>query len=194
MCRVLNAGPTVIGAQHLVNANQRLATSRPPLHTDTLAQSFQPRPVRLALSLLSALLELLELRRAVHFQAGAGVEGSALWWHWRWAVPQRGLVSDCGRIAWNLLAPIKHRRPLQKGPEKRCGALLPDLRVTACSIPYGFLSGNIWWVWLKIKQEGQTAGLGPCFHFSGLQFGKFQLFEKLSDDQMSYGCGSNTAP
>ena len=24
------------------------------------------------------------------------------------------------------------------------------------------------WVWLKIKQEGQTAGFGPCFHLPGL--------------------------
>ena len=26
-------------------------------------------------------------------------------------------------------------------------------------------------VWLKIKQEGQTAGLGPCFHSPGFHFG-----------------------
>ena len=23
------------------------------------------------------------------------------------------------------------------------------------------------WVWLKMKQEGQTAGFGPCFHLPG---------------------------
>ena len=27
------------------------------------------------------------------------------------------------------------------------------------------------WVWLKIKQEGQTAGVGPCFHLPGFHFG-----------------------
>ena len=27
------------------------------------------------------------------------------------------------------------------------------------------------WVWLKINQEGQTAGFGPCFHLPGLDFG-----------------------
>ena len=27
------------------------------------------------------------------------------------------------------------------------------------------------WVWLKIKQEGQTAGLGPCFHLQRFHFG-----------------------
>ena len=27
------------------------------------------------------------------------------------------------------------------------------------------------WVWLKIKQEGQTAGFGPCFHLPGFHFG-----------------------
>ena len=27
------------------------------------------------------------------------------------------------------------------------------------------------WEWLKIKQEGQTAGFGPCFHLPGFQFG-----------------------
>ena len=27
------------------------------------------------------------------------------------------------------------------------------------------------WVWLKIKQEGQTAGFGPCFHLPGFPFG-----------------------
>ena len=33
---------------------------------------------------------------------------------------------------------------------------------------------NIPWhllVWRKIKQEGQTAGFGPCFHLPGLHFG-----------------------
>ena len=27
------------------------------------------------------------------------------------------------------------------------------------------------WLWLKIKQEGQTAGFGPCFHLPGFHFG-----------------------
>ena len=27
------------------------------------------------------------------------------------------------------------------------------------------------WVWLKINQEGQTAGFGPCFHLPGFDFG-----------------------
>ena len=27
------------------------------------------------------------------------------------------------------------------------------------------------WVWLKIEQEGQTAGFGPCVHLPGLHFG-----------------------
>ena len=27
------------------------------------------------------------------------------------------------------------------------------------------------WVWLKMKQAGQTAGFGPCFHLPGFHFG-----------------------
>ena len=27
------------------------------------------------------------------------------------------------------------------------------------------------WVWLKSKQEGPTAGFGPCFHLPGFHFG-----------------------
>ena len=33
------------------------------------------------------------------------------------------------------------------------------------------------WVWLKIKQEGQTAGFGPCFHFPGQPILEFRFFE-----------------
>ena len=33
------------------------------------------------------------------------------------------------------------------------------------------------WVWLKIKQEGQTAGFGPCFHLPGQPILEFRLFE-----------------
>ena len=36
----------------------------------------------------------------------------------------------------------------------------------------GHVSGGaLRWVWLKIKQEGQTAGFGPCFHLPGFHFG-----------------------
>ena len=27
------------------------------------------------------------------------------------------------------------------------------------------------WAWLKMKQEGQTAGVGPCFLLPGFHFG-----------------------
>ena len=33
------------------------------------------------------------------------------------------------------------------------------------------------WVWLKIKQEGQTAGFGPCFHLPGQPISEFRFFE-----------------
>ena len=33
------------------------------------------------------------------------------------------------------------------------------------------------WVWLKIKQEGQTAGFGPCFHLPGPAILVFRFFE-----------------
>ena len=33
------------------------------------------------------------------------------------------------------------------------------------------------WVWLKIKQEGQTAGFGPCFHLPGQPILEFRFFE-----------------
>ena len=36
-------------------------------------------------------------------------------------------------------------------------------------------AGRIW-VWLKIKQEGQTAGFGPCFHLPGQAILEFRLF------------------
>ena len=32
------------------------------------------------------------------------------------------------------------------------------------------------WPWLKIKQEGQTAGFGPCFDLPGFHFG-YRFFE-----------------
>ena len=35
------------------------------------------------------------------------------------------------------------------------------------------------WVWLKIKQEGQTAGFGPCFHLPGFHFGTGFLSHSL---------------
>ena len=45
----------------------------------------------------------------------------------------------------------------------------------------GFFSAVLWavkiidptghmWAWLKINQEGQTAGFGPCFHLPGFHF------------------------
>ena len=37
-------------------------------------------------------------------------------------------------------------------------------------------------VWLKIKQEGQTAGFGPCFHLPGFQFGTGFLSHSHSED------------
>ena len=33
------------------------------------------------------------------------------------------------------------------------------------------------WVWLKIKQEGQTAGFGPCFHLPGQPILEYRFFE-----------------
>ena len=36
--------------------------------------------------------------------------------------------------------------------------------------------GHIW-VWLKMKQEGQTAGFGPCFHLPGQPILEFRFFE-----------------
>ena len=34
------------------------------------------------------------------------------------------------------------------------------------------MSSSGWiWVWLKMNQEGQTAGSGPCFHLPGFHFG-----------------------
>ena len=32
------------------------------------------------------------------------------------------------------------------------------------------------WVWLKVKQEGQTAGSGPCFHLPGQPMLEFRFF------------------
>ena len=32
---------------------------------------------------------------------------------------------------------------------------------------HGVTGGFDTWVWLKIKQEGQNAGFGPCFHLPG---------------------------
>ena len=32
-------------------------------------------------------------------------------------------------------------------------------------------------MWLKIKQEGQTAGVGPCFHLPGQPILEFRFFE-----------------
>ena len=40
---------------------------------------------------------------------------------------------------------------------------------------WGFLHARLLaqviWVWLKMKHEGQTAGVGPCFHLPGFLFG-----------------------
>ena len=43
----------------------------------------------------------------------------------------------------------------------------------------GFLerSGSLKWVWLKINQEGQTAGFGPCFHLPGQPILEFRFLE-----------------
>ena len=42
------------------------------------------------------------------------------------------------------------------------------------------------WVWLKIKQEGQTAGFGPCFHLPGQPiFGTEPSFS-VSDSALQY--------
>ena len=38
-------------------------------------------------------------------------------------------------------------------------------------MPLVFLGFVDSWVWLKIKQGGQTAGFGPCFHLPGFHFG-----------------------
>ena len=63
----------------------------------------------------------------------------------------------------------RHIRPTSKGvPSKKThstnqqgGSLKKFLRI---------------WVWLKIKQEGQTAGFGPCFHLPGQPIVEFRFF------------------
>ena len=51
-------------------------------------------------------------------------------------------------------------------------------------------------VWLKIRQEGQTAGFGPCFHFPGFHFSTvffepqpFELTLKRQPDMIEPFCG-----
>ena len=39
------------------------------------------------------------------------------------------------------------------------------------------LPSNAIWLWLKIKQQGQTAGLGPCFHLPGQPILEFRFLE-----------------
>ena len=39
------------------------------------------------------------------------------------------------------------------------------------------------WRWLKIKQEGQTAGLGPCFHLPGFHFGS-HVFARFPEGEL----------
>ena len=54
-------------------------------------------------------------------------------------------------------------------PEKRSSLCCP-------SAQQGFNS-NESWMWLKIKQEGQTAGFGPCFHLPGQAILDFRFFQ-----------------
>ena len=49
------------------------------------------------------------------------------------------------------------------------------------------------WVWLKIKQEGQTAGVGPCFHLPGQPILEFRFFEPQPHDTAD-GCEIHVAP
>ena len=48
------------------------------------------------------------------------------------------------------------------------------LRALPASKPKAF---GVTWLWLKIKQEGQTAGLGPCFHLPGQPILEFRFLE-----------------
>ena len=41
-------------------------------------------------------------------------------------------------------------------------------------------------MWLKIKQEGQTAGLGPCFHSPGQPVLEFRFFEPQPNQTSSF--------
>ena len=55
-----------------------------------------------------------------------------------------------------------------------------ERRAALGDLSYGFngnpATNSAYWVWLKIKQEGQTARLGPCFHLPGFHFG-YRFFE-----------------
>ena len=53
--------------------------------------------------------------------------------------------------------------------------LSPKELVSWCRLQWG--TTYLVWVWLKIKQEGQTAGFGPCFHFPGPPILDFRFFE-----------------
>ena len=71
---------------------------------------------------------------------------------------------------------VQHLRPVPQLLKTELGSLKhAELGTpTIDSLPYAdqmrLLRGTIW-VWLKIQQEGQTAGVGPCFHIPGFQLG-----------------------
>ena len=53
----------------------------------------------------------------------------------------------------------KSEKQIKKKKEKKCQ---PQIEQSQKSVTT--------WAWLKIKQEGQTAGFGPCFQLPGFRF------------------------
>ena len=49
-------------------------------------------------------------------------------------------------------------------PERERGAKRKDSQGKSPAANFQDSESLVSWVWLKIKQQGQTAGFGPCFH------------------------------
>ena len=78
--------------------------------------------------------------------------------------------SVCVCCIWKLLTarlrpfhPFPKRSPFRFtcNPNRGLSVILCVPKTIHCDI----------WVWLKINQEGQTAGFGSCFHLPGFHFG-----------------------
>ena len=87
---------------------------------------------------------------------------------------QKGLPPNKEKRRMSLAGEVSCRHPRREsGPRGKEGAPGCNLGVT----------GTQKYMWLKVKQEGQTAGFGPCSHLPGFHFGT----GCLSRSQMGMG-------
>ena len=84
-----------------------------------------------------------------------------------WTAQQRSVSPDSAKVA------ARRWKSSTRGCRRKPGGKLLVFRRASWDGAGDMVDklGTYIWLWLKIKELGQTAGFGPCFHLPGFYFG-----------------------